>query len=71
MWRRWSAMAALALVLLPIGGTSLVAQADVVLVKSCSLGTGSTWIPEHAAGAMLCLSIAWLMIRCRRANRTT
>ena len=66
MWRRWSALAALALVLLPIGDTSLVARANVASAGSHSLGTVPGWIPEQAALALLCLNITWLMIRCRR-----
>ncbi|MGB2820596.1 MAG: hypothetical protein WBF17_06415 [Phycisphaerae bacterium] len=67
MWRRMSALAASALVLLPVGGTSYVAHANgTPAVADVALGSAPSWIPQPMAFALLLLNVAWLILRCRQ-----
>jgi hypothetical protein len=67
MLRKLSALAAMTLVLLPIGGLPYMAHADVTGL-SADLGPGSFLataggVPEPAAVALLCLGLAGLIVR--------
>jgi len=67
VWRRMSALAALGLVLLPIGGGSYVAEANgIPAIADVSLAASPGWIPEPAGLVLLFLNVAWLIVRCRR-----
>ena len=69
MWRRMSALAASALVLLPIGETTYVANANgTPAAADFAVGAAAGWIPQPAAVALLLLSVSWLILRWRQPS---
>ncbi|MCD6303604.1 MAG: hypothetical protein J7M21_01420 [Planctomycetes bacterium] len=72
MFRRLSAIAALAMVLLPIGGRPCMVGAGVAAVATPAgavVGGGHFVFPAPAAGAILMLTALWLAVRVLERRR--
>ena len=65
---RWSRLAAMAMVLLPIGGLSYNAQADIP-VQAAAQNLGAAWqglgmLAEPGTAGLIFMGSLWFVVRC-------